>query len=298
MQTHITAFLSHVTTERGLSPHTASAYQNDLSQFVDWAREQGIADLHAVTPETVSRFLSHLSKLGLAPATLARKRAALRVFSAFLTENEHIPADFCAALEQKRGHAPSRLPLVLSGPETERLLSAPPLSTPEGVRDRAMLELMYGSGLRVSELVNLQIIECDLTAGLVRPFGKGAKERQVPMGGAAQFAVQRYVQTARAALLNHCPPSPFLFVTKRGGPMTRNHFWALIKQYAADAQIAKPITPHTLRHSFATHLLSGGADVRAIQEMLGHESVETTQRYTRVDTARLRDAYDKAHPRA
>ena len=161
-----------------------------------------------------------------------------------------------------------------------------------------MLELMYGSGLRVSELITLQTTHMDMRAGLVRPFGKGAKERQVPLGEAAQAALAAYLETARPALMRNKPPSSALFVTDHGGPMTRQHFFLLIKGYAQEAQIARPVTPHTLRHSFATHLLEGGADLRAIQEMLGHASVETTQRYTRVDVARLRAVYDKTHPRA
>jgi integrase/recombinase XerD len=161
-----------------------------------------------------------------------------------------------------------------------------------------MLELMYGSGLRVSELVSLRMTDLDLQADLVRPFGKGLKERQVPLGAESKAALSRYLTAARPKLLVGKAPSPALFVTQQGGPMTREHFWRLVQNYAQAARIAKNIGPHTLRHSFATHLLSGGADVRVIQELLGHASVETTQRYTRVDVARLRAVYDKTHPRA
>ena len=161
-----------------------------------------------------------------------------------------------------------------------------------------MLETMYGCGLRVSELVSLQTASVDLRARLVRPFGKGKKERLVPLGDGAGETLSAYLKSARPLLLAKKPPTPFLFVTKRGGPMTRHHFLVLVKQYARQAGIARTISPHALRHSFATHLLSGGADLRAIQEMLGHVSVQTTQRYTQVDVARLREVYDKTHPRA
>jgi integrase/recombinase XerD len=161
-----------------------------------------------------------------------------------------------------------------------------------------MLETMYGCGLRVSELVALRAGDVDLRAGLVRPFGKGGKERQVPLGDGVRDTLTAYLAAARPLLLARKPPAPALFVTRRGGPMTRTHFLLLVKKYAQDARIAKTISPHVLRHSFATHLLSGGADLRAIQEMLGHASVQTTQRYTAVDIARLREVYDRTHPRA
>ncbi len=157
---------------------------------------------------------------------------------------------------------------------------------------------MYGCGLRVSELVALNAGDVDLRAGLVRPFGKRGKERQVPLGEGVHETLSAYLAQARPLLLAHKPPTPALFVTRHGGPMTRQHFLVLVKTYAQEAGIARPISPHALRHSFATHLLSGGADLRAIQEMLGHASVQTTQRYTRVDVARLREVYDKTHPRA
>ncbi len=290
-------FLHHLGGERGLSVHTQDAYGADLAQFIAFLEPRGVTRPADIMTDHAVAFLSALHRQGLAPATLARKASALKTWAAFLCREGVCPADWTTHLETGKRKS-LRLPTTLSRAEIERLLRAPSPDTPEGVRDRAMLELMYGSGLRVSELLVLKLTDIDLGAGLVRPFGKGAKERQVPLGDLSKTALSAYLATARPLLLRNKPPSPALFVTDHGGPMNRQNFWQRLKAYAQYAQIAKNIHPHTLRHSFATHLLSGGADVRAIQEMLGHASVETTQRYTRVDVARLRAVYDKTHPRA
>ena len=297
MQREIQAFTDNLHGERGLSPHTLSAYQSDLAQFAAWLAACGVTQCAAVLPEQAHAFLAALRQSGLAPASLARKATTLTLWAQFLCREGLCAEDFAACLEPHRASA-LRLPTTLSLPEILRLLQMPRPDTPDGLRDRAMLETMYGSGLRVSELVHLQTRELDLRAMLVRPFGKGAKERDVPLSEESAFAVRAYLASARSALMGGRPETPFLFVTRRGAAMSRVQFWNLIKAYAAQAQIAKNVTPHTLRHSFATHLLAGGADIRSIQEMMGHESVETTQRYTRVDVARLRAVYDKSHPRA
>ena len=297
MQSAIDSFIAGLAAERGLLPHTLAAYRSDLTQFVAFLTRRDIHRPEQVSPDDAVAFLALLRGQGLASASITRKATVLRLFAGFLCREGLCARDFTATLDTGRPRAP-RLPTTLSVAEMERLLAAPGLTTPEGRRDRAMLEMMYGSGLRVSELVALKSDDVDVRAGLVRPFGKGAKERQVPLGEAAQAALAVYLETARPMLLRGKPPSPALFVTDHGGPMTRQHFFFLIKTYAQEARIARRVTPHTLRHSFATHLLEGGADLRAIQEMLGHASVETTQRYTRVDVARLRAVYDKTHPRA
>ncbi len=297
MQREIQAFADSLQAERGLSPHTLTAYQSDLSQFAVWLSERSIRLCTDITPDHARAFLASLHQSGLAPASLARKASSLTLWAAFLCREGLCGQDFAARLEHKRGTR-QRLPTTLSLLEILRLLDAPRPDTPDGLRDRAMLETMYGSGLRVSELVQLQTSELDMRACLVRPFGKGAKEREVPLSEESVLAVRAYLASARPALMQGKPETPFLFVTRRGTAMTRAQFWNLIKGYAGQAQIVKNVTPHTLRHSFATHLLAGGADIRSIQEMLGHESVETTQRYTRVDVARLRAVYDAAHPRA
>ena len=282
--------------ERGLSEHTLTAYRYDLTQFLAALAAQDVADIKAVTPGHVYGFLAGLRRQGLRPASITRKAISVRLWMQFLCRDGHRPDDPTLAVET--GKLAQRLPTTLSLPEIERLLTAPPEGTAAGLRDRAMLETMYGSGLRVSELMALKCEDVDLRARLVRPFGKGGKERQVPLGDGAHDTLTAYLASARPLLLAKKPPTPFLFVTRQGGPMTRRHFLMLVKAYAREAGIVRTISPHVLRHSFATHLLSGGADLRAIQEMLGHASVQTTQRYTHVDVARLREVYDRTHPRA
>jgi integrase/recombinase XerD len=293
---YLEAYLANLSAERGLSENTLTAYRYDLTQFLDYLSGQSVSELRSIRPGHVYDFLAGLRRAGRTPASLIRKTISLKLWMQYLCREEHIPTDPALAVDPPRTSV--RLPTTLSLPEIERLLNTPSGQTPEGRRDRAMLETMYGCGLRVSELVSLKSESVDLRARLVRPFGKGRKERLVPLGDGVHETLTAYLASARADLLQKKPPSPFLFVTRRGGPMTRHHFLALVKQYAREAGIARTISPHALRHSFATHLLSGGADLRAIQEMLGHVSVQTTQRYTRVDVARLREVYDKTHPRA
>ena len=296
MQEQLDAYLTNLSAERGLSENTLTAYRYDLTQFLDYLRRREITQLSSVQPGHVYDFLAGLRRAGLTPASLRRKTISLKLWMQFLCREAHIPADPTLAVDPPKTSA--RLPTTLSLPEIERLLTVPSMHTPEGLRDRAMLETMYGCGLRVSELVSLKSESIDLRARLIRPFGKGKKERLVPLGDGVSETLTAYLASARPALLQKKPPTPFLFVTRRGGPMTRHHFLDVVKQYAREAGIARTISPHALRHSFATHLLSGGADLRAIQEMLGHVSIQTTQRYTQVDVARLREVYDKTHPRA
>ena len=296
MTHHLDAYLANLSAERGLSEQTLTAYRYDLTQFLDFLRRENITSARTVTPGHVYDFLASLRRAGLAPASLTRKTISLKLWMQYLCREEIIDADPSLAVDPPKTAV--RLPNTLSLSEIERLLTTPNVQTPEGVRDRAMLETMYGCGLRVSELVSLETRSVDLRARLVRPFGKGKKERLVPLGDGVSETLTAYLSSARPALLTKKPPTPFLFVTKRGGPLTRSHFLHLVKAYARDAGIARTISPHALRHSFATHLLSGGADLRAIQEMLGHVSVATTQRYTQVDVARLREVYDRTHPRA
>jgi len=290
------AFLLNMSAERGLLPNTLTAYRHDLTQFLAYLTAQEVGTVASITPGHVYGFLAGLRRAGQRPASVTRKAISLKLWMQFLCRDGHRADDPTQAVET--GKLALRLPTTLSLPEIERLLTAPPEGTPAGLRDRAMLETMYGCGLRVSELVSLKSENVDLRAHLVRPFGKGGKERQVPLGEGVYDTLAAYLAQARPTLMTKHPPTPFLFVTRQGGPMTRQHFLVLVKTYARQAGIARTISPHVLRHSFATHLLSGGADLRAIQEMLGHASVQTTQRYTRVDVARLREVYDRTHPRA
>lgn len=293
----VEAFLENMSSERGLSANTLIAYRQDLTQLLAFLRERDVVEISAVTPGLLYDFLAGLRRSGLRPASLVRKSITLRVWTEFLCRDGYLVDDPMARVDPVKGPG-LRLPATLSLPEVERLLLVPDAAAPAGLRDRAMLETMYGCGLRVSELVALKSGDIDLRAGLVRPFGKGAKERQVPLGDGVRESLSAYLAAGRPALLTNKPPTPYVFLTNRGGPMTRQHFLILVKAYARQAGIARTISPHTLRHSFATHLLSGGADLRAIQEMLGHVSVTTTQRYTKVDVSRLREVYDRTHPRA
>lgn len=297
MQGLVDAFLANLSAERGLSPNTLTAYRQDLSQFLGYLQEREVTDVRAIAPDHVQGFQAQGRQAGLRGTSLARKATSVKMWMQYLCRDGH-RADDPTEVGEGGKMPPQRLPQTLSLPEVERLLAAPAGDTPEGLRDRAMLEMTYGGGLRVSELVSLKTDDVDARAGLIRPFGKGGKERQVPLGEGVRDTLAAYVSSARPLLLHGKPPTPFLFVTRQGGPMTRQHFLVLVKAYAQEAHIVKTISPHTLRHSFATHLLSGGADLRAIQEMLGHASVQTTQRYTQVDVARLREVYDRTHPRA
>ena len=292
----VEAYLTNMSAERGLSPNTLTAYRYDLTQFLACLEAQEVVTVKAITPGHVYGFLAGLRRSGQRPASITRKAISLKLWMQFLCRDGHRTDDPAQAVET--GKLALRLPTTLSLPEIERLLMAPPEDAPAGLRDRAMLETMYGCGLRVSELVALKSEDIDLRARLVRPFGKGGKERQVPLGDGVHDTLVAYLARSRPVLLAGKPPSPFLFVTRHGGSMTRQHFLLLVKSYARQVGITRTISPHVLRHSFATHLLSGGADLRAIQEMLGHASVQTTQRYTRVDVARLREVYDRTHPRA
>lgn len=280
--------------------NTLDAYRNDAGQFIEFLRGRGIVDAGLIDADQAIAFIAQTRRAGAKPATITRRLTALRMFARFLCREEHCKVDFTATVDLGKTRA-RRLPATLTEAEIDRLIAAPDRSTPEGFRDAAMLELMYGSGLRVSELIALRMGDVDLTASLVRPFGKGSKERQTPIGENVRRILAEYVGKVRPNIARAAAkPStndPF-FPTSHGTSMTRTHFWRLIKEYAAAAGIEKSISPHTLRHTFATHLLAGGADVRAIQEMMGHASVETTQRYTRVDVARLRKIYDESHPRA
>ena len=282
-------FLDYLTLERGLSPNTTAAYHRDVAAHLAFLEQQGSPDLAAVDQSALIRYLEALRRQGMAAATSMRKLSALKSFYRYHHREGRLPADPTAHLE-----APvlrRRLPATLTLEEVERLLAAPDLARPQGRRDRAMLELLYASGLRVSELVGLERHQLNLQVGILRCVGKGSKERIVPVGSHAQQAVEAYLAT-------RADHSPCLFVGRAGRPLSRVGFWKLIKRYAVRAGIHSHISPHVLRHSFATHLLERGADLRAIQEMLGHASISTTQVYTHVSTDHLKEVYQGTHPRA
>jgi integrase/recombinase XerD len=287
-------YLAHLRVERGLLPATLDAYARDLVEYLSWLREDGHRSMADVTEPTVMRHIGALQERGLSRASQARHLAALRGLHKFAAAEGLSAADPAAQVEATRGQRP--LPNFLGVTEVDRLLETPDAKTAPGARDKAMLELLYASGLRVSELVALPMTAVDLRTGLLRVRGKGSKERVVPVGERAQEALAYYLQESRPQLMG-ARQSSDLFVTPRGTKMTRQGFWKLLARYARGAGITARVTPHTLRHSFATHLLERGADLRAVQAMLGHADITTTQIYTHVDRERMKVILAR-HPRA
>lgn len=291
------AYLRHVTVERGLSAHTIAAYRRDLDGYLQWLAAEGVADTANVTVALIDRFIAERASAVPAPAStsIARLQSSVRGWHRFLAR-EGIEADDPSG-KLRPPKAPQRLPKALTIDQVERLLAAPSSEEPIGIRDRALLELLYATGARVSEVIGLDVD--DLAHGdMLRLRGKGSKERIVPVGSFARAAVDAYLTRVRPGLAAKGRASARLFLGARGAPLSRQSAWLVIRDAAERAQITVAVSPHTLRHSFATHLLQGGADVRVVQELLGHSSVATTQIYTHVSVDALRDIYATSHPRA
>jgi integrase/recombinase XerD len=286
----IGAFLDELQVERGLSPLTVAAYRRDLAQFAAAAGGSWRND-----PEPVRDFVNALRREGRRSSTQARKVAAIRSFYGFALREELAERDVAALLDAPK--AGSYLPDVLGPEVVVRILDAPPSEQPVGIRDRAILELLYACGLRVSELTGLDTDRLDLAGLQVRVIGKGNRERRVPMGEEARERLHRYVAGPRETWTAG-RPSPAVFVSQRGRRLARESVWRLVRHWAGVAGVAARVTPHTFRHSFATHLLEGGADLRVVQTLLGHASISTTQLYTHLTGERLREVYARAHPRA
>jgi integrase/recombinase XerC len=311
----VAAFVAHLRDERGLSPHTVAAYQCDAAQFLSFAGRAGVTDPAAVEPLLLRRFLALQRTRGLQASSIARKGAALRALFRFLTRRGLVAEDPAAGLGVPRG--PQRLPVVLKARQVDRLLAGPRPVDPVGLRDRAILELLYATGIRVGELCGLRLGDVDLAADTVRVLGKGAKQRVVPFGEPARVALLDYLVAGRSAMLPAEPRQAereatrpagreaaatanreALFFNRRRRPMTQRDVRGMLERYRVAAGAPAGTSPHTLRHSFATHLLEGGADLRAVQELLGHAALTTTQTYTHVSNERLRRVYEQAHPRA
>jgi integrase/recombinase XerD len=286
----IDAFLIELRVERGLSPLTISAYRRDLAQFAEGAGRSWRDD-----PKPLLDFVRGLQRKGSKGSTQARKSAAVRSFYAFALREGVATRDVPALVDAPKPG--SYLPDVLAPDDVERILEAPPDDDAIGIRDRAILELLYACGLRVSELVGLDTDRVDLSAQQVRVIGKGNKERRVPMGDEARERLHRYRIGPREAWTAGSP-TPAVFVGKRGKRLSREAVWRLVKRWAEVAGVRERVTPHTFRHSFATHLLEGGADLRVVQALLGHASISTTQLYTHLTGERVREVYARAHPRA
>lgn len=281
--------------ERGSANRTQEAYARDVVRFVEFAATKGAMSPVDVTPKVLREFVYHLKDLGLSPASIRRNVSGVRSYFKFLIGDGHMVRDPSERLEMpKRWRT---LPEVLTVAEIQRLLAAPTMDDPMYFRDRAMLEVAYGAGLRVSEWITIGVKDALLDDGLVRVFGKGSKERLVPIGRSAIGALAIYTRELRPKLERGAGKGT-LFLNARGGPLSRMGAWKILRKYVKRSKITKRVYPHTLRHSFATHLLEGGADLRAVQEMLGHADISTTQIYTHVDREYLRQMHKRYHPRA
>lgn len=288
--------MEYLTVELGLSVNTRQAYERDLRLFCKTLGFKNSDALVNVSREQITGYMTQLKEKGLAAATIARKLAAIKAFYRFMTAEGYMDANPAEVVEA--GTKGIKLPRVLSEDEVVRLLNQPDITTAEGFRDRTMLEVLYATGMRVSELINLTLERVDLNMKYIIAFGKGSKERIVPLGSVAAEFLQQYLEKVRPKLTHAGRNTNIVFLAFGGHELTRQRFWQIIRAYGRKANINKALTPHILRHSFATHLLDNGADLRSVQELLGHSDISTTQIYTHLTNKRLRDIYAKAHPRA
>lgn len=287
-------YLNFLLVEKGLAPKSVAAYSGDLSSYLDFLSQHEITRPAEADTAAILKYIIDLRNNGRGPRTRSRHLIAIRGFYQYLTQNKHISANPAKLIDLPKSGL--KLPDVLNVEEIDRLIAAPDTGNPRGKRDVAMLEVLYAAGLRVSELVNLLVTAVNREAGFVRVLGKGNKERIVPLGRRALQSLDLYFKSGRPVLLKTMT-SQYAFVARAGKPMTRQGFWKLLRKYALIAEIHKRITPHSLRHSFASHLLEGGADLRAVQVMLGHVDIATTQIYTHVAQKRLIEIHKKYHPR-
>lgn len=295
MESFVSEFINYLAVERGLAQNTLESYGRDLRQFQNYLQDSKIDFMKDLNRSTILTYLNNLQTNGKAVSTISRNLAAIKSFYQYLVRERYLEKDPAAHLESPK--LEKKLPKVLSVHEVEELLKQPNALLPAGLRDKAMLELLYATGIRVSELISLNISDVNLDMGYIKCYGKGSKERIVPLGSIAAKCVQDYLGKGRPKLVRTYEEAA-LFINHHGNRLTRQGFWKIIKKYAQEACIIKEITPHTLRHSFATHLLENGADLRSVQEMLGHADISTTQIYTHVTRNHLKEVYDKTHPRA
>lgn len=296
MKKELQSFIHFLSDERGLAKNTLDSYERDVAQFIDYLHSTGVGAIQETSKLQITNYLHHMRRLGRAAATQSRTIVSLRAFYQYLVRERRLDYDPTVQLEAPK--LEKRLPKVLTIQEVELLLEAPQMSVPNGMRDKAMLEVLYATGIRVSELISLDVEHVNPEMGFIRCTGKGEKERIIPLGAIASEIVGAYIATMRSKLLKPSSSETALFVNHLGTRITRQGFWKIIKKYAAETQIVKEITPHTLRHSFAAHLLENGADLRSVQEMLGHADISTTQIYTQVTRGKMKEVYDRAHPRA
>ena len=295
MQRTFQDFIYHLQGERNLSPNTVSSYKTDISRYLNYLKEKHITYPAAVRVEDVIAYLEELAEVPLAPSSLARNLSAIRMFHRFMVNEAYCDKDVTENIDSPK--LPRHLPKILDVQDIEAIFDVIDIETDGGVRDRAMLELLYGSGLRISELLSLRLPAVLLDEGWVRVIGKGMKERAIPFGDEAKQWLECYIRHVRPELARNITAEDFIFLNLRGAPLTRMGVWKIIQIYAKEADIRKPVSPHVFRHSFATHLLEGGADLRAVQEMLGHSDIATTQIYTHLDRNYLKEVHKTFHPR-
>ncbi len=297
MEDNIQDYMHFLLVEKGLAKNTLESYQRDLKNYSKYLQKvEGISTFNEVTRGNIIGFLGHLKNQGKSSKTIARHVASIRSFHQFLLREKTVEQDPTVHIETPKTER--SLPKVLSLAEVEALMEAPDEGTPLGLREKAMLEILYATGIRVSELITLKVEDVHLTMGFVRCIGKGNKERIIPIGQTAMNILQKYLEEGRPKLRSSKHRDESLFLNHHGKGLSRQGFWKILKALSKKANIEKDLTPHTLRHSFATHLLENGADLRAVQEMLGHADISTTQIYTHVTKTRLKDVYSKYHPRA
>lgn len=295
MEQIINEFIDFIRLEKGLSQNTIQSYKRDLTQYHDYLSEQKLKHIDNVDRMVIQKYFATLKDEGKSSKTIARLAATIRSFHQFAIREKYAVKDPTILIETPKYE--QKLPDVLSEQEVNQLLTFPHMTNARDERDRAMLELLYGTGVRVSELIQLKVEDVNLTMGFVRVFGKGNKERIVPLGDQLMKLLKHYIQEVRPNLLKK-QITDVLFLNARGGALTRQGFWKILKKIGLEKGITKTLTPHTLRHSFATHLLENGADLRAVQEMLGHSDISTTQLYTHISKKQIRDMYLTYHPRA
>ena len=295
MEEFLKEYLTILRFEKNLSDNTIKSYETDINKLLTFLHEQGISDLDQVTSNLISKFFEYQRKWGIDSSTVARYMSSIKGFWLYLESSNYIqknPTEKLASVKKSR-----KLPVVLSFNEVEQMLSCPDVSDILGLRDKSILELFYSSGLRVSELINLKISDLFFDDEVIRVLGKGSKERIVPIGSSAVKWINEYLKTSRPYLEKKYKSGNFVFLNRRGSKLSRMWIWKIFEQYANQAGIKKEIHPHTFRHSFATHLLEGGADLRAVQEMLGHADISTTQIYTHVDREYIKQVHRDHHPR-
>lgn len=295
MEGYVNAFINYLAIERGLAKNTLESYGRDLKQFQNYMNDLNLEVEKDSNENMIQEYLKSLQTKGRAVSTISRNIAAIKAFYQYLVKENYLENDPSQSLDTPK--VEKKLPKILSVHEVEELLKQPEIKSSGGLRDKAMLELLYATGIRVSELIALNISDINLDMGYVKCYGKGSKNRIVPLGFIAVKAVHDYIIKGRMKVVRTYD-EPALFINHHGGRLTRQGFWKIIKKYAQEAGITKDITPHTLRHSFATHLLENGADLRSVQEMLGHADISTTQLYTQIVKNPLKEVYDKSHPRA